>query len=141
MKTSHARLIIIVLVGFTIVAIWFGVSMNLFKSVKQELPTPNFSIKEYSLNGTITAINGNVITLHVGRVFTNKDGNYIGYEDKKVTVTNQTIIARITNVRGNLIRESIKTTNFTVGNTIVVYSNEDISRQDSFAPTRLDIMF
>src|SRR3989339_371341 len=71
------------------VAVWFVVFKYPTKTVRKELPTPAIAIKEYSLSGKVTAINGNVITLNVGRVFVGDDGNYVAYEDKKVTVSDK----------------------------------------------------
>ena len=121
------------------VAVWFVVFKYPTKTVRKELPTPAIAIKEYSLSGKVTAINGNVITLNVGRVFVGDDGNYVAYEDKKVTVSDKTVISKVTNMDGKITIQPGVINDFRVGSDIVVYSDSNIALQDSFTPTRLDI--
>ena len=129
-------------VGVLIIAgvgVWFVVFRYPIKTVRQELPTPAFAIKEYSLSGKVTAINGNVVTLNVGRVFVGDNGNYVAYEDKKVTVNDKTIISKVIFVEGKIVIQSGTINDFTIGSKIVVYSDSNIALQDSFTPTRLDV--
>ena len=121
------------------IVVWFVVFKYPTKTVRQELPTPAFEIKEYSLSGEVTAMNGNIITLNVGRVFAGEQGNYVAYEDKTVTIGDKTVISKVISVDGKIVIKPGTITDFTVGSKIVVYSDSNIALQDSFTPTRLDI--
>jgi len=121
------------------VVVWFVVFRYPVKTVRQELPPPAIEIKEYSLSGKVMAINGNEVTLSVGRVFVGDNGNYVAYEDKKVTVDDKTVISKVTNVDDKITIQSGVIKDLKVGSEIVVYSNSNIALQDSFTPARLDI--
>lgn len=121
------------------IVVWFVAFKYPIKTVRQELPTPAIEIKEYSLSGKVTAINGNTVTLNVGRVFVGDNGNYVAYEDKKVTVSDKTVISKVTNVDGKITIQPGVINDFKVDSEIVVYSDSNIALQDSFTPTRLDI--
>jgi len=121
------------------VVVWFSLFKYPVKTVRRELPPPAIEIKEYSLSGKVMAINGNEVTLNVGRVFVGDNGNYVAYEDKKVTVGDKTVISKVTNVDDKITIQPGVLNDFTVGSEIVVYSDSNIALQDSFMPTRLDI--
>ena len=137
--SRHLVIFLVVVALVAVVVIGFSIFKYPFKTARQELPTPAFEIKEYSLSGKVTAINGNVITLNVGRVFAGANGNYVAYEDKTVTVGDKTVISKVISVDGKIVIKPGALNDFTVGSQIVVYSDSNIALQASFTPTRLDI--
>lgn len=140
MKSWNGRQWLIA-IGVVVIAITAGALYFIKYPVRKELPPPNFAVKEYSLSGKITAINGNVLTLNVGRVYAGSNGNYVAYDDKTMTVGDKTVISKIVIVNGKatVLPGSLK--DLSVGIMVSVSSNENIGIQSSFTPTRLDIMF
>lgn len=125
-----------------ILIIWFGYLSwyVLNHKGRQELPMPSFVVKEYSLSGKVITINNNIITLSVGRLFKGDNGNYIAYEYKQVIIDKNTIINKVRNIGGKVITKLGTISDLMVAGNVIVFSNLDIAKQDSFTPSRLDIL-
>ena len=139
MKVTRMEFLAGIIIVIAAVLVWFSYSGNIFKISQKELPAPAFAVKEYSLSGKVTAIDGNIITLNVGRVFVGDIGNYVAYEDKKVTISDKTVISKVINLKGKIVIKPGTINDFTVGSKITVFSDSNIALKDSFTPTRLDI--
>ncbi len=133
--------IIIILVAVVVAVVIVKYKDNAKKPEGKPLPLPpNLDIKEYGLSGKVTAISGNKITLNVGRVYTGNDGNFVNYEDKKVTVSPDTKISLITkSADGKYLRSPATVSDIVVGTEITTYSDKNIRDLGSYTPTRIDI--
>jgi hypothetical protein len=67
------------------------------------------------------------------------DGNYVAYENKKVTISDKTVISKVKNTDGKITIQSGVFKDLKIGSDIVVYSDSNIALKDNFTPTRLDI--
>lgn len=138
-KTSKFWLVVGV-VALVIAGGYFYFSKEGLEIGRKELPRPDYEVSEYSVGGEVLAIDDDVITLKVGRVFVGEDGNYVDYENKKVTIGEKTVIGKIINVDGKISLKPGTRDDIVVGGKITVYSDEDIARKDSFTPLRLDVI-
>ncbi len=141
---TKAAITYVAIVLVASLGIWFYVSRNQSDNLnpegRKELPTPAFKVSEYSLSGKVVTIKDSVITLNVTRIFVGDNGNYQASEEKTFTITPKTPVSLVTTASGKVTTKVGKISDIKVGQNITVYSNKDIARQDSFFPSRIDIL-
>jgi len=97
------------------------------------------NIQEYSIGGEVLSIDGDVLVIKASKLMKGESGNYMGFENKTITISNYTPISRMVNTLGQISLETASRSDIKVGSMVTVYSNEDINNQTSFSPKRLDI--
>ena len=109
------------------------------KYVANTQATSNIKIQEYSVGGEVLSIDGDVLVIKASKLLKNETGNYMGFENKTITITDSTPISRMVNTLGQISLEKASKEDIKVGSMVTVYSGEDINKQTSFTPKRLDI--
>lgn len=133
---------VIILVAVIVVFVIF--KSNLF--VKQEKGFPlqapsDLEIKEYGLEGKVSKVSGNKITMNAGIVYVGLEGNYINYEDKSVTISPEAKIYLIKKGdNGKYIKTETTVSSIIVGSKIATYSDKDIKLLKSYSTSKVEIL-
>lgn len=141
-KNLLISLIIISLAVVVVFSIKFNLHTKLYnyfnKPVRQELPdVPD--AKSYSINGVVNSVSGNTLKITVSRLFASPTGNYVASENKTVKITDTTEIQFTYIENAKFIKIPATVSDIKPGITIVLYSDKNIARMDSFTPNKIDI--
>jgi len=97
------------------------------------------NIQEYSVGGEVLSIDGDVLVIKASKLMKGEMGDYMGFENKTVTLVSDTPISRMINTSGQISLEKASKEDIKVGSMVTVYSSQDINKQTAFTPKRLDI--
>ena len=97
------------------------------------------NIQEYSVGGEVLSIDGDVLVIKASKSMKGEMGDYMGFENKTVTLVSDTPISRMINTSGQISLEKASKEDIKVGSMVTVYSSQDINKQTAFTPKRLDI--
>ncbi|KND47949.1 MAG: hypothetical protein AB201_03530 [Parcubacteria bacterium C7867-006] len=143
MKKNLLISLVIILLSVAIgLSIKFNLHTKLYnyfnKPVRQELPDVP-GAKSYSINGVVNSVSGNTLKITVSRLFAGPNGNYIASEDKTVKIIDTTEIQFTYIENAKFVKIPATLSDIKPGITIVLYSDKNIARMDSFTPDKIDI--
>lgn len=123
---------------FYLYQIWFLKNKN-NPVVKKELPVSTSIAKEYSVGGKVLSVEGNKITVNVGRVFSGPNGNYVEYEKKTVSFADNTGVYFVKVENNKFVETKTSTSSIKIGDQVSVYSMENITLLSSFVAPKIYI--